>query len=50
MEESELKRFEHTNKQIGIDLGVKDFVITSDGEVFENKHFFKKEEKRIKKL
>ena len=50
MEESESKRFEHTNKQIGIDLGVKDFVITSDGEVFENKHFFKKEEKRIKKL
>ena len=30
--------------------GVKDFVITSDGEVFENKHFFKKEEKQIKKL
>ena len=50
MENSELKKFEHTNKQVGIDLGVKDFVITSDGEVFENKHFFKKEEKQIKKL
>lgn len=50
MEEAELKRFEHTNKQVGIDLGVKDFVITSDGEVFENKHFFKKEEKQAKKL
>ena len=50
MEEAELKRFEHTNEQVGIDLGVKDFVITSDGEVFENKHFFKKEEKQIKKL
>ena len=50
MEESELKRFEHTNKQIGIDLGIKDFVITSDGEVFENKHFFKKNERRLKKL
>ena len=50
MEDAELKRFEHTNKQVGIDLGVKDFVITSDGEVFENKHFFKKEEKQIKKL
>jgi len=50
MEDTELKKFEHTNKQVGIDLGVKDFVITSDGEVFENKHFFKKEEKRIKKL
>ena len=50
MEDTELKRFEHTNEQVGIDLGVKDFVITSDGEVFENKHFFKKEEKWIKKL
>ena len=50
MEDTELKRFEHTNEQVGIDLGVKDFVITSDGEVFENKHFFKKEEKKIKKL
>lgn len=50
MKDTELKKFEHTNEQVGIDLGVKDFVITSEGEVFENKHFFKKEEKRIKKL
>ena len=50
MEDDELKRFEHTNEQVGIDLGVKDFVITSDGEVFENKHFFKKKEKQMKKL
>ena len=50
MEDTELKKFGRTNKQVGIDLGVKDFVITSDGEVFENKHFFKKEEKQIKKL
>lgn len=50
MEDTELKRFEHINKQVGIDLGVKDFVITFDGEVFENKHFFKKKENKIKKL
>ena len=50
MDDTELKRFEHTNEQVGIDLGIKDFIITSDGEVFENKHFFKKEEKQIKKL
>ena len=50
MDDAELKRFEHTNEQVGIDLGVKDFVITSDGEVFENKHFFKKKERQIKKL
>src|SRR5574344_341392 len=50
MENTELEKFEHTNEQVGIDLGVKDFVITSDGEVFEKKHFFKKEEKQMKKL
>ena len=50
MEDTELKKFEHTDKQVGIDLGVKDFVITSDGEVFENKHFLKKEEKKMNRL
>lgn len=50
MEDDELKKFEHTDKQVGIDLGVKDFVITSNGEVFENKHFLKKEEKKMKRL
>ena len=50
MDDTELKRFERTNKQVGIDLGVKDFVITSDGEVFENKHFFKKKEKQVRRL
>ena len=50
MEDTELNKFEHTNKQVGIDLGVKDFVITSDGDVFENKHFLRKEEKKMKRL
>lgn len=48
--ESELVKFKKTNKQVGIDLGVKDFVRTSDGVAFENKHFFKKGEKKIAKL
>lgn len=50
MEDAEVKKFGRTDKKVGIDLGVKDFVITSDGEVFENKHFFTKQEKKIKKL
>ena len=50
MNEEEFKQFRHTNNKVGIDLGVKDFVITSDGEVFKNKHFFKESENRIKKL
>ena len=48
--EGELVKFKKTNKQVGLDLGVKDFVISSDGVVFENKHFFKREEKKIVKL
>ena len=48
--DNELVKFSKTGRDVGIDLGVKDFVITSDGEVFENKHFFKKDEKRLTKL
>ena len=48
--QEELVKFGKTNKHVGIDLGVKDFVITSDGEVFENKHFFKAQENKIAKL
>ena len=50
MNEEEFKQFRHTDNKVGIDLGIKDFVITSDGEVFENKHFLKKSENKIKKL
>ena len=39
-----------TNSCIGIDLGIKDFVITSEGEVFDNLHFKKSELNKIKKL
>ena len=48
--DDELVRFRKTGNAVGIDLGVKDFVITSDGEVFENKHFLKRTEHRIKVL
>ena len=48
--QDEVVKFKQTGGSVGIDLGVKDFVITSDGEIFENKHFFKKQEDKIKKL
>ena len=35
---------------IGIDLGIKSFAITSDGEIFDNPKFLRKSEKRLKKL
>ena len=48
--QGEYIKFDKTNKQVGIDLGIKDFVITSDGKKFENVQFFKKSENKIKKL
>lgn len=39
-----------TNKAIGIDLGIKDFVVTSDGESFDNPHFKKQQSNKIKRL
>ena len=39
-----------TNTAIGIDLGVKDFVTTSNDEVFDNLHFKKSKANRIKRL
>ena len=38
------------NNTVGIDLGIKDFVITSDGEVFNNPHFKKSQSDKIKRL
>ena len=43
-------RVKETNAVVGIDLGIKDFVITSEGEVFDNLHFKKKESNKIKRL
>ena len=42
-----VKESHHT---VGIDLGVKDFVVTSDGEVFDNLHFKKNESKKLIRL
>ena len=39
-----------TKSVVGMDLGIKDFVITSDGDVFNNLHFKKSETKKIKRL
>ena len=44
------KGLKDTDKSVGIDLGIKDFVVTSDGEVFENLHFKKYQSNKIKRL
>lgn len=51
VDEIAVKREKVTPKTIiGIDLGVKDLVITSDGEKFDNNKVLKKNEKRLKRL
>ena len=38
------------NSVIGLDLGIKDFIVDSNGNRYENKHFYKSQEKKLKKL
>lgn len=46
----EIEPLERTNKSIGIDLGIKDFCVTSSGEVVENPKYLKKSLKKLAKL
>ena len=48
--EEEIKPLPKTDKKVGIDLGIKDFAVTSNGEVFENPKWLRKTEKRLRKL
>ena len=38
-----------SNKSVGIDLGLKDFVITSDGKIYKNHRYTKKYERKLSK-
>jgi putative transposase len=40
--------YEKTNKTVGIDLGLKDFIITSDGRKYKNNRYTKKYERKLK--
>lgn len=46
--ETEHIKFEKTGKSVGIDLGIKDFVITSDGYKYKNKRYTKTYAKKLK--
>ena len=41
---------DHTNNVVGIDLGIKTFVVTSNAEVFDNLHIKKSESRKHKRL
>jgi putative transposase len=47
--ETDYIKLEKTGKQIGIDLGLKDFAITSDGYKYKNNKYTKTYEKQLKK-
>jgi len=46
--EGDHKKFEKTGKSVGIDLGIKDFVITSDGFKYKNNRYTKTYAKKLK--
>ena len=48
--ESEHEELAHSNKNIGIDLGIKDLCISSDGKKYENPRIIRTYERRLAKL
>lgn len=45
----EIDKYKNNSNVIGLDLGIKDFAIISDGEVIENPKFLSKLEKKLKR-
>lgn len=48
--QDEKKKLPKGKNSIGIDLGLKEFCITSDGEMIENPRYLRKSEKKLRKL
>jgi putative transposase len=48
--EKEIEQMQKLTKAVGIDVGIKDFCVCSDGVVFENKKYLSKKEKKLKHL
>ena len=46
----EQEKLPYISNQVGIDLGIKEFAITSEGEIKENPKHLKKSEKKLRKL
>lgn len=48
--EQSINNFEKTNKQVGLDMGVKTFITQSDGLEIKNPKYFSKNQAKLKKL
>lgn len=46
----DIKPLKQTGNSVGLDLGIKEFCITSDGEMIENPKYLRKSEKKLRKL
>ena len=46
----EVEQFKNTNSSVGLDLGIKEFCISSNGEIVENPKYLKKSLKKLVKL
>ena len=46
-EEEYVAPLEKTNKSVGVDMGLKDLLITSDGEIFKNNRYTKRYERKL---
>lgn len=50
VDQEEKVKLSTADSKIGIDLGIKEFCITSDGEMIENPKYLRKSEKRLRKF
>ena len=49
VEQDNEKHLPENNRKIGVDVGIKDFAITSNGDKYDNQTFLRKSEKKLKK-
>ena len=50
VDQEEKEKLPISNNEIGIDLGIKEFCTTSDGEMIENPKYLRKSKKKLRKL
>ena len=50
VEQNDIEKLQQCNNEIGIDLGIKNFCITSDGEMIENPKYLHKYKNKLRKL
>ncbi|AFZ02180.1 IS200/IS605 family element RNA-guided endonuclease TnpB [Calothrix sp. PCC 6303] len=47
--ETEIEKYPHVTQNIGLDLGIKSYLVTSEGEVIENPKYYRLQLKKLRK-